>query len=745
MAEQRGNRSSTPAVMLIAAAVWIVGFLVLFFQQTLPNNAPITRGMVWDAIALDFVGILNPFDYSTIGPDGAGWGNLWQRLPFAGTAATLIGISWIAGRSLTRRLPGLAELITAERLVIDLGTGISLFTLWVLGCGLAGFLNTAALIAPTSLLLTFLFPIRKYEITGDALPEVSESRERVSWWWFLLIAPFALHIFLGGFTPPFDFDVREYHLQGPREWFEAGRIFNLDHNVYTTFPFLSEMLSLAAMVLMGDKWEGAIAGKVTLTTFQFLSVICTWGIARRWCGSTAAVLAALIVVSTPWTTRISIIAYAEGAISFYIISSAMTALLAASSLNPATRKCLCGIAGFLAGSAMASKYPGIISSIIPVGLFLLAAMLKRESHTDGRLSRVAKLAAIYTLAVVAAVGPWLLKNAVVNHNPVYPLAYGIFGGRDWSPEMDAKWKRAHSSTEHDISQIPIHLWDVTNRNDWQSGLVFALAIPGMLLVIRRNQIGWLSLHAAWILFTWWALTHRIDRFWVPVIPILGVVAGAAWQLSDAKPWKTLLIAAVLVCSIYNYGFVRLSVVGFHAGLAEMSWLKEKPVRSDIATLNKVLPPSARVLMVGEAEVFDANFSLVYNTVFDDNIFEDWTAAEDQSDVPPGEKVLKTPDAILQLLRENQITHIFVNWSEVLRYRLTYGFTKYVTPSRLNALQMAGILSEPQIMSQGQWSKLNAQQQGNILSWQGGNSLREGEDAWNNILLYRVIDNSLSNQ
>ena len=32
---------------------------------------------------------------------------------------------------------------------------------------------------------------------------------------------------------------------------------------------------------------------------------------------------------------------------------------------------------------------------------------------------------------------------------------------------------------------------------------------------------------AWWLAGWWLLTHRIDRFWVPVLPLMWLVAGAA--------------------------------------------------------------------------------------------------------------------------------------------------------------------------------------------------------------------------
>ncbi len=64
---------------------------------------------------------------------------------------------------------------------------------------------------------------------------------------------------VGGVSPTTDFDVKEYHLGGPKEYFLKGQIEFLPHNVYTSFPFLTEMLSLAAMVLMNDWLAGVMS------------------------------------------------------------------------------------------------------------------------------------------------------------------------------------------------------------------------------------------------------------------------------------------------------------------------------------------------------------------------------------------------------------------------------------------------------------------------------------------------------
>ena len=56
---------------------------------------------------------------------------------------------------------------------------------------------------------------------------------------------------LGSMLPAIDFDVLEYHLQGPKEYYQAGRIAFLPHNVYTNMPFDVEMLHLLGMEVHG--------------------------------------------------------------------------------------------------------------------------------------------------------------------------------------------------------------------------------------------------------------------------------------------------------------------------------------------------------------------------------------------------------------------------------------------------------------------------------------------------------------
>lgn len=731
------------------AAIWAVGFLVCFFCQNLPNNSPssenaVSRWDIWKYLGADWPTVFNPFDYTS--PDHqSGWQYIGQRTPFFLTAAVLLISAWCLGRVVVRLVVGSKVLYRSETLVIEFGVGLSLLTLWILACGIAGRLSPLSILLPS--ILAFPAVLHQFwlgktrsrirvEVTGAVASQKLSTPVRIAL--FFAFAPFVIHILIGGMTPPRDFDVREYHLQGPKEWFQAGRIETLEHNVYTSFPFLSEMLSLGAMVLTGDWWEGAIAGKLTLTAFQFLSVVCVFAIGRRWAGTPPAWIAAFALLSTPWTIRISIIAYAEGALTFYLIACLMVALIAVKVSDDRQATRLIAVTGLLAGSAMSSKYPGLLSVIVPVILFFLFTFWTKTRSSEGLRSggnSIVRNAIVFVSMVILAVGPWLARNMIDTGNPVYPLAYSVFGSTDWNADMDAKWKRAHSAPDHNIAAIPLHLEDVAIRSDWQNGFLFAFAVPALFLAGSLPVARWLWLYTFWMLATWWSFTHRIDRFWIPVIPVLAVLAGLSWNLSTSRIWRGLLLICLAICSIFNYGFCRLPVVGFHGGLIELGELKKMPIRQDLRVLNQTLPKEARVLMVGEAEVFDVQFGVVYNTVFDESIFQQWTSAD--LSLPGDQQSMRSGGQVWETLRQNSVTHVYVNWSEILRYRLTYGFTKYITPNRFSELQRLGVLENPTAMSSIKWQDLTDQQQAEIRSWPGSQALFSDDTYWNNILLYRV--------
>ena len=346
-------------------------------------------------------------------------------------------------------------------------------------------------------------------------------------------------------------------------------------------------------------------------------------------------------------------------------------------------------------------------------------------------------AAAFSLGVTAMIAPWLLKNLTETGNPVYPLAYSVFGGSEWSSEMDARWKPAHAASEHHLSRIPEHILGAAVYNKWTNGLLFALAVPSVLLWHRNRTLRVILCQIVWGFATWWALTHRIDRFWIPMIPLLSLAAGATWFISTSRAWKSFVVTVIAVVTLFNIRFCGLALVGFHVGLMDLEAARQTTIRSDIRDLNETLPSDARVLMVGEAEVFDATFPLAYNTVFDECLFESWTTLPDDIHRPVTERRMLPPEQTLQKLRKLGITHIFVNWGAVLRYRMTYGYTAYVDPARFEQLLDDGVLQSRRVLIQQPWKTLSDSEQSMVKSWRGFEQLVPDDSSFSVVELYDV--------
>lgn len=722
------------SLRLVLALAWFIAFCVWFMSFGIPNGGPVSRWMVWTVLPFDLLDVFDPpFD-----PAAAPWSWLFlaQRVPFLLTAGLIWLGAWGAGSLVLRGL-GLREAFDpAERLFFAGCLGLSGVSLAMLGLGLMGLMNRWPLVvlllaAP---LAEMIWKRRERPSTGGnvvtagatgSIPMLTvlfrshpntEEHGRpqaaargtpiIEWTMLLAVAPFVVCLLLGAMSPQTDFDVVEYHLGGPKEWFQQGRIARLPHNVYTSFPFLTEMLLLCGMVLFGDWDWGALAGQAALAGFAPLTALGLYATGRRWFGSTVGCFAALVWLTAPWAYRISIIAYAEGGLACYLFAALAVGLRIVwgegdRSQETGDRKQEAGLVvlcGLLAGSAMACKYTGAVSVVLPLAVMIAIHAAQHSEPWTVRVRRGLLLLALFGAGVFLTVGPWLVKNAVETGNPVYPLAYSVFGGEGRDVALDAKWRAAHgaktySSLGSRLSDLIVKLTDVTANNDWHSPLMFGLA-PLALLASWRKRVWTVWAFIGWQFLSWFWLTHHIDRFYVPMLPVVALLAGAgaAWLWSTrAGRWcGGALIAAGL---LYN-AWVMKELGGFNAGRLDLRAARDIAVTPAIRWLNAEgdsgrLSPDTKVLCVGEAGLFHARFRYAYNTVFDRSLFEDWFFAPAAN----GDLSVRPVDDIRATLRSHGITHVLVNWSEILRYREpgSYGYTDAAHPDRVEELIRLGLL------------------------------------------------------
>jgi len=575
----------------------------------------------------------------------------------------------------------------------------------------------------------------------DSLPEEFGPR------WLWLAVPFGLILVLGGMLPPVDFDVREYHLQAPKEWYQQGQITFMAHNVYANMPAGAGMFALLAMGITGDWWLGALAGKTVVALLPLLTALGLVAAGRRFFSVSAGVVAALVFLSTPWILRVSTDGLVEGVVAMYTLLAIYAAVLWKQSLadnrktdnrnqeaNSRGRKAagadrpgdddagansernaprpsgrgyssgaklksgagasyaLLLLCGYLAGAAVSVKYPPALFLVVPLGVWIVVVRWKSAVGGAKRTGwkPVLRAAGAFSLAVLLGCGLWLGKNWALAGNPSYPLLYEVFGGESWSPEQNAQWNHVHRPSTFAPAALAGDLSKVLLRSEWLSPLLFPLAALALFDRKRRRLVLGLAGYFVFVVAAWWLTTHRIDRFWVPTLSIVALLAGAGACLSGSRPWRVGLAAVLVVVLGMNLVTALTVAVRNQAYCVHLETLRRRPAGHDPWHLVfnahwdepglQPYGPEGRLMAVGDADVFDLTMPVDYATCFNRCPLETLVKG-------------RTPEEIRSELRARRIGCIYVNWSEIDRYRRTgYAFTDFVRPAVLDGLVAQGVLA-----------------------------------------------------
>lgn len=662
-----------------------------------------------------------------------------DRWPIVLLTGIVLGGAWLAGNLLLIALRVKAVLTRLEWQVFSLATGLNLLSLYALAVGLAGGLQQRWLFVGPLLLLALANGMRWRRGEGWTADANLISRDEpfagaddVAWlWWLLVAAPFALALFFGSMLPPWDYDVREYHLQAPKEWFQNGRVGFLPHNIYANMPLGSELLSVWGMALSGGKdgwWWGAMAGKTIMACYAIVAAAGLVAFGQRLHSLAAGVVAAIVFLSAPWIVSLAELGLNEGPVAMYAVLAIFAVWLAgdlrererteagSAGASPSRWQAalrLVWLAGFLAGSAVACKYPPVLFVVVPLAAWVLVGewvtdviqrrllqgwwaqptlLATRTGETpilrgEGafRLSTALCTLLFFLVGVFAACGLWFVKNAVQTGNPTYPLLYGAFDGKTRTPEKDAQWKKVHApqpdsegrrfSVGQFFREAAWNGW----RTLWASLLMPPLAVAGAIFARRqRVTLGVIALWAVFVFCAWWLFTHRLDRFLVLLLPAGALAAGIGAVAVPHSYWRRTTLGLLLIGATLQFVFVTIHPDNrYFAPLDRLRRddreLGDIGIRVEAAHrwLNENGKPGEKVLLLGDVEPFDLEIPAVYNTCFDDcqftRIFKD-----------------RSREERLAALSEEKIAYVFCSWSHLARFRSpgNYGYTSDYPTRRL---------------------------------------------------------------
>src|SRR5262249_23831166 len=240
-----------------------------------------------------------------------------------------------------------------------------------------------------------------------------------------------------GWTPLISYDLHVYQLYTPAQYLSHNHFVYLPMNVYTNSPLGLQLLLGSSLVL--DRSAQTAKLLITMTSL-LLPAAGAFLVADS--GRKASIVAAILALAYPafWLADVmgSIDLTAAGflTIGVHWLRKAL--------LSERTRRVELMLGSLALGLAVSSRYQMIIMAVVCVALLFIEAYVKQQKHSGGfrRLAFIVLIPAVMIL-------PWLVKNLVYTGNAVFPLAFQLFGGRDWSLDQAA---RLH----HDVMGDPMN-------------------------------------------------------------------------------------------------------------------------------------------------------------------------------------------------------------------------------------------------------------------------------------------------
>jgi len=718
------NAKRLPARELVPL-VLIAAYLVVFLTVRLPSIEQVT-GAVFRRVSLLQL-LLLPEVLVDVWFGTPARVALIDRVPILLTAGAIVLAAVATGWLILRALRLTDSLTPLEQLFLASAAGLGTLSNYTAAVGMLGWLGYSVVFwGPGVVVVVAMTWVWGRDARGRAAGgrAVSGSTEKpisqdgarglgngsIKWLW--LAAPPLLMLLLGGMLPSADFDVLEYHLQAPKEFFQQGAIGFVSHNVYANMPLGSEMFALLGMSLYGDWFVGGLIGKTVIALTAVVAAIGAYCTGNRLDSTFSGVVAAVLLLNTPSLVDVATAGLVESPLTMYVTAIVFAALCCAGhrpTVVPTTScrlggkgpttSCRLGVlVGYLAGCAAACKYPAVVFVVVPMLGWVIA---RGGTRWRDRAIR----AGLFSLAATLGGGIWYVKNWLFTGNPVYPLLNEWLGGASvgWTADADARWDAIHRPESFGITTLLGDVWGVTIGSEWLGPLLIPLAVLGVMRAFHKRRASpaakcqsavddshsrsrqaadVLLLAAYWLLWLtlWWLLTHRIDRFWLPAIGVLAVLGGCGARWSDGRFWRGGLLGLLVVASGWNWLASSCPVPGrYPRYFVSLQQARFDPRRVDPWTVYfHRHRPKGHLLLIGEAAVWDYDVPILYSTCFDNGRLAQLFAD-------------KSPEQVHAALIERGISDVLVDWGEIKRYRQTYGFPAWIDRRLFRRLVDADVL------------------------------------------------------
>jgi len=419
----------------------------------------------------------------------------------------------------------------------------------------------------------------------------------------VLVAYLVIFLF-HALTPETSYDALVYHLGFPGAWLLQHRLRLPVTYVFSGMPLNTELLYGLALAL-----SDGILAKLVHFGFGVSALLAIYGIAAKLSQRVFALLAVLIFIATPMLSLDFAWAASDLAALFFGLMGAYALLSAVEDEQEESR--WIRLSGLFVGMAMGCKYPAWI--LFPT--FILAWVWQ---------TRRWRAAGAFALCAAVAVLPWIIKNGVLFHNPIYPFFAQILrapqnslvnwdllrseAGRDWT----------HRGLFSGIGNVLREPWSSTMGETAVGGNylgpLLLLTLPFLLAWPRGKEFSfWRKLTLlGWLISSFLSF---MPRFWLPVLPIAAILAAASLAMLESRRFKigmTVVIVSVAGLNLFWSHRFFMAQRGWDETLGRLStedYLRIphahylSPYDPAARYLNAHAPVDAKVLLLGDTRMF----------------------------------------------------------------------------------------------------------------------------------------------
>lgn len=473
-------------------------------------------------------------------------------------------------------------------------------------------------------------------------------------------------------TPPVFYDELAYHFPSAQRALLIGELKALPWDFFTLMPHASDVLRAWGMA-----FEGELGARATHFALWVAVALVAWALAEAVAWPKPALLAAPMVAgalaASPTLWFLATLSFGETGMSVAVGTA--IALLA---VPYAERRPWLAL-GLVLGLATTIKLTGLYWAAAG----LAAAAVARWPRAD--LLRAACL-------VLVSVAPWWGRALVHTGNPIYPMGYGLLGGRFWSEESQALVKGDVAYGLADLGlqglfRLPLDLWQHPER--FGSGAdagALALAATAALLAWpavsrlagaseRTRRLSDLLAMFVLVAGAGWLVTSTTTRFFAPAM-VIGLATLAGAMLSLGRTGQVVAMTVLLMAG----GWGTWRFIDEHSAVFssyQVALGREKPNAyldrqlehfAAARYVQHALPSDARLLFIGETRTYYFFRDSVAPSAYDRHPLKQWV--EESS----------SPEAVAARLADEGITHVVLNVHEFKRHHDRRGLLAFSGPS-----------------------------------------------------------------